>query len=164
MNNVQIFDVTTRGIPTDIIKVNTNVLSVEWTSATNRLAILANNEKKIKSMWEDKSQIASVTIYDIQQEKHSLISTYLGKSREHITNNVKWSHNGDIFVMSDIRNPNPSYQGKFYVYIVRKVVTKIETSNQAKGKKNKKKGKTVVEEKIDFVIDLVNEVDHPKDD
>jgi translation initiation factor 3 subunit B len=163
-NNVQIFDVTTRGIPTDIIKVNTNILSVEWTSATNRLAILANNSKKIKEKWEDKSQIASVTVYDIQQEKHSLISTLLGQSKEHITNNVKWANNGDIFVMSDIRNPNPVYQGKFYVYYVRKLVTRIETNNPSKGKKNKKKGKTAIEEKIGFVVDSVNEVDHPKDD
>jgi len=161
LNNVQIFDVTSRGIPTDIIKVDTSIMSVEWTSVTNRLAILANNQKKIREKWEENAQVSKVAIYDIVQDKHTLISTRIGSSKEHISNNVKWSENGNIFVASDIKNSTPTQQGKFYVYYVRTVVSRVEVNNQGK---KKKKGKPTFEEKREYVVDSVNDVDHPRDE
>lgn len=146
----------------DIIKFDTNIMAADWSSATNRLAVLANNEKKIREKWEETSMLANVTIFDIQQDKNALISTKLGRSKDHICCMVKWAHNGHLFVVGDTKNRNPANQGKFFIYLIRTVITKVEIQNQ--GKKKGKKGKTQFQEKKDFVIDSVEDIDIPKAD
>jgi len=131
-NTVAVFDVTMKGIPVDMIKVNTNILDVEWVSLTNRLAILANREKKIKPEWSKYSQLSSVIIYEVKQSNGALVAKMLGKTKEHVCNVVKWAKNGVIFVACDIKHSNPSYQGKFYVYNVRNSVTREEVKSKGK--------------------------------
>lgn len=162
-NTVTLFDVTTRSIPMDIIKVESNVMRAEWVSSTNRLAIVANNEKKIKEKWEDAAQIAHVDVYDVNHDKGALISTKLGRSRDHIINTVIWADNGHMFIAADMKNRNASSQGKFYIYSVRTVITKQEKEGQ-QAKKGKKKGKPVFEEKREYVIDSVEDINNPRAD
>lgn len=161
-NNVTVFDVTSRFIPMDIIKVDTNIMCVEWTSATSRLAILTNKEKKIREKWEEFAQPAFATIYDVKQDKGALISTPLGKTKDQISNNVKWAQNGHLFIVSDIKNTNSDSQGNFFVYYVRTVISKVEIA--AQGKNKKKKGKPQFEEKREYLIESVNEIEDPRCD
>ncbi|CAI2387208.1 unnamed protein product [Moneuplotes crassus] len=165
-NTVSVFDVNSKGIPAEMISINTNILNVSWTSATDRIAILANREKKIQEKWADKSQIASTIVFEVKQRDGVLKSERLGTTKEHITNDIEWAENGNIFIASDIKNANPSYQGKFYVYYIRNVVTKEEVKAKGgKGKKGKgKAGKTKFVDKTELVIDLVDEIEDLKAD
>uniref|UniRef100_A0A7S3J327 Eukaryotic translation initiation factor 3 subunit B n=1 Tax=Euplotes harpa TaxID=151035 RepID=A0A7S3J327_9SPIT len=162
-NNIVICDVKTKAIPMDIIKVDTNILSVDWNSTTNRLAVLSNRDKMIEESWVKKSSIASVTIYDIKENQGALSSSRIGKSEEHISSKVEWASNGTIFIISDVANANASYQGKFYVYNIRLIVNRVEKAASNQGSK-KKKGKPTFEETKELVIELVNEVENPRAD
>lgn len=159
-NDVAIFDVTSRLIPLEIIKIPTNILSVKWTSATDRLAVLANKEKKIKENWEEFSQISSVTIYDIKQDKGILKSVFVGRSKETMANDVHWSENGNIFIACDTNHRNQAYQGKFFLYYVRTIIKKEEVAAvAAKGKKKKGKEGTKTLEKREYVVDSVDDIE-----
>lgn len=160
-NTVAIFDVKSRAIPHDIIKVPTNIMCVEWSSATNRLAILTNREKKIREGWAELAQLGSVHIFDVREENNALVCKNIGKSKEHICNTVRWSGTGNIFIVADVKNPNPAYQGKYFIYYIRTIITKVEKPGQGK---KKKKGKTAFEEKREIVIDSVNEIEDDKSD
>jgi translation initiation factor 3 subunit B len=161
-NDVVIFDVTSRLIPLEIIKVPTNIMAVKWTSTTDRLALLANKEKKIKENWEEFSQTSSVTIYDIKQDKGILKSVFVGRSKESFANDVHWSENGNIFIACDTSHRNSAYQGKFFLYYVRTIIKREEVA--ATGKKKKGKGDTKMVERREYVIDSVDDIDDPKCD
>jgi translation initiation factor 3 subunit B len=164
INNVAIFDVTSRGIPMAMIPVYSNIMSVEWTSATDRLAILHNKEKKITEKWAPHSMVSLVTLFDVKEENSMLKAVKIGTTKDHICNEVIWAQNGNIFICSDTKNSNPVYQGKFYVYYVRTVITKEEVKTEGRKGKGKKKQPAKVKEKREYVIDSVDEIDEPKSD
>lgn len=162
LNNVIIFDIRSKVIPMDIIKVEGNILSSDWNSLTNRLAVLSCKDKKVNEKWEETAMNAIASIYEIKEEKGTLTSALIGSTKEQIANKVEWSRNGNIFIVSDVKNTNVSNQGKYYIFYIRTVVSKVEAAEETKG--GKKKGKPKFEEVKETIIESINEIEYPKSD
>ena len=162
VNNVVLFDVRSKVIPMEIIQIEDNILSVDWNSLNNRLIVLSFKDKKINPEWENISKSATAIVYDIKEDKGTLTAAKLGSSGAHISNKVEWSKNGNIFIISDIKNTNPANQGKYYIYYIRNVSSKVESIEETKG--GKKKGKAKTEEVKNTLIESINEIEYPKSD
>lgn len=151
----------------DIISVDFNILDAQWITSTKRLAILNDRSTKITEEWVDKSAIGIASIYDVTELTDSLKTTYIGCTKEHISNQVEWAKNGNIFVVADTNNKNAAYQGIFHIYYIRTVITKVEVPQKDAGKqagKGKKKAKPVFEEQREYVVDLLTTIEDQKAD
>ena len=111
LNNVVIFDTKSKAIPMDIIKVEDNILSTDWNSMTNRLAVLSFKDKKVNEEWDDVAKNSIATIYEIKEDKGTLTSAKLGSTSNQIANKIEWSRNGSIFIVSDVKKSKPCKSG-----------------------------------------------------